>query len=501
MAAGPTRTVQAKIGDVGEQRVRAELSAFAVCNEIRSDFGLDLLCHWSDEGTVGQPFFVQIKSLRRFERKSAVVQIKTSSISFWAASPVPVYLVICVLEPRPQFYWVDAVQEVIERHGPPEAIRSKTVSLKFSSDHFLDGSVFATLGPAVKDFASTMDRSISAMVSLRDGGRHKIPNEEIPLEFAELNSALNFYYAIPIATRALLIESFFLTWERIENRSAWGYPIHLLRLALLTAHQTSLKTGIKALLYMESAVIWWVEKDLRLVSDSMELEKRREALIASLREFHRTPYVRNPDFTPIVGGKLALIAAMIFREDEVVPVLARAQLEMSKVYEEERAILEKGGMYLFTAPDCVAALHKALTSLISFTNFGSVIPSMAADQFERSIISSGWPWEDKVHAVSYHHLYEDGPPRSFNDMTSEAQELLLAGLREHSDPRVRLDCLQVYGRDIQANARSITRFADSKMSSDITSVERERLSSVKRSITKFVKQALIARRTSAKAHR
>ena len=75
----------------------------------------------------------------------------------------------------------------------------------------------------VHEFSATADRAVSAMLKLDPAHRQRksTPNELVPKELEQLGDQLTRYYAVPLTTRALLLDGFFSIWETIESRFTW----------------------------------------------------------------------------------------------------------------------------------------------------------------------------------------------------------------------------------------------------------------------------------------
>ena len=151
---GPKRTQASMIGSMGELFVQAELSRFAVCNKLTNDFGFDLFCQLVENGIVGYPFFVQIKTVRQLQSDSVSIQLKASTARYWSTSPIPVFLIVCVLEPAPRFIWREAVSEIKKTYDrSPNIAHSSALRLTFSRSDLADETILSGIVAVVKSFA------------------------------------------------------------------------------------------------------------------------------------------------------------------------------------------------------------------------------------------------------------------------------------------------------------------------------------------------------------
>ena len=476
---GPKRSPSARTGERGEAIVEGHLASFAVCNRLPRDFGDDLLCHLDDGGSIKNPFLVQVKT-QRSPTRSVRIRLKMSTVRHWAASPIPVFLIVCILEPRPSFLWRQAIPTLIEQYGPLETCFELTeVTLRFDRKYFSDEKIFYSLPYSVRDVTNKFDESLKAVIALGKLPRRPIRNEKVPAELTSLNTTVGTYYAMSKETRAEFIERFISVWEKIEYRLQWGYPILVARIALLICHVKALKAGLKSLYYMESDVISIVSDDLVSISKTMTYDARLNALIDSLAEFHRTPYVQNPNFNDILARKINTIVCRLFGESEVVPSIVKALSILRERFPIRRGVYPKG-------PNAIDAAETALNYLREFKEVGTVIPAMAADWFEREMaLSTGWSWESKVHIISYHHLHERRLPRAFDQMTEEARRLIFDGMGHHPYPLVRLDCLKVYGKDELNWLPAILDYTHERLSTETDAAEIERLKKVQKMLISY----------------
>ena len=152
---GPKRTDAARIGAIGEHLVQTHLLKFAVCNQLVADFGIDLLCQLVNDGRLGRPFFVQIKTARSITSESYSIRIKRSTASYWATLPIPVLLIVCVLEPNPRFLWRDAFVEIGKVGGLRVGEGSPSdITLRFRQDEFADETVLGGIAEALPAMAT-----------------------------------------------------------------------------------------------------------------------------------------------------------------------------------------------------------------------------------------------------------------------------------------------------------------------------------------------------------
>ena len=480
-----------RIGARGEALAEAELSNIAVCNKMSRDYGLDFLCHLLEGATVtARAFFVQVKTFAGSYRETTSLSVKVSSLQHWCASTIPVYIVLCFLRGTPRILWLNAAEVVAREFGSFEALLAKnhkSVSVGVDKATPFNLKAPQSLVKHVKAFSSRLDDSIQAMLSLRQLPSNWISNEAIPLELETLGADLKYYFATPPATRAALIETYFDTWEKISNRFAYGYPVGNLSIAFYMTHCVALRCALKALYYMESDVIHMMHEEMTYVRDHLDYRDRVHAFRDSLISFHCTPYVRNEMFDDIVAGKIAAIACWIFEPARVVPTLKRLRSQigesLGEVWHRNRRASQRA------APNMGVAIPSALEKLRWFKTCDPIIPAMAIDTFDRDIATGrGWRWEQRVHIISYHTLYEPRSYRPFDSMLPTAKKLILDGLRRHPDPLVRLDCLKVYNTECVKHGLALKAYIEERKKAATEPHEVDRLDRIYNALEKFLQE-------------
>lgn len=373
-------------GNRGELIAEAELSLFAVCNRMEKDFGFDYVCHLINDGHVSNvAFFVQVKSISVSKRKNVTIKVKKSTIHHWATSTIPVYLIICFLGSENKIMWSNGIKlATLELMAIDKRCREdgkKKVSLKIDDLQELSEETTPKFIKDIKEQSIFLDVSIDSMLKLRSLPDEYIKNEDIPLEFSTLSSGHFRYLSLPKEMRAVLLETYFLTWEKFDNRLSYGYPVGLLNIALYTLHRRALKTALVALYYMESDVIHLVTDNIDWVQKNMPSDDRKAAFEDSILHFHYSPFIRNPMFNDIVAGKIAVISVWLFDPEEVVPTIVSVWEENMEIMEKERLKNWKEGHY--QRPDMIQALHSAVIDLTIFIECDSIIPQMAREYLSK----------------------------------------------------------------------------------------------------------------------
>jgi hypothetical protein len=137
LASAPRRTEAIAIGTTGEHLVTAHLTQFANCSKLYSDVGLDLLCQLVRDREIGESFYVQVKSIRRLASRTRTIRFRASTLGFWSKSTIPIFLVVCLLEPSPRFLW----------RLVPADLTGDSITLR--AEDFSDETVLAGIAAAV----------------------------------------------------------------------------------------------------------------------------------------------------------------------------------------------------------------------------------------------------------------------------------------------------------------------------------------------------------------
>lgn len=323
---------------------------------------------------------------------------------------------------------------------------------------------------------SVLDETFQYLIFLRDLGPDRIPNEKIPSEFEGLSKSLAQYYSIiPTDNLTLLLEILFDTWEKFENSFAYGYPVKHLRIALNTCHYRGVRTALKALFYMESDVIGWVKDDLEFVKNNMPVEDRIISFQDALKSFHQSPYITTLPiiFNHILESKIRWISQIIFEPELLVP-------SMDKIVDNLLSWqLQSDATQDSSKVNAVDAAETAIDNMI-YTDYcdNPIINDMARNRFELKVINSDWEWEYKVHIISctWTHM---SCKRKFSELTPQAQQLVVEGIKKHSDPRVRLDCVILYGKDESIFVKEIITDIDRQLKDCSDKLEESRLKEIR----------------------
>jgi hypothetical protein len=316
------------------------------------------------------------------------------------------------------------------------------------------------------------------MEALRASSDPQVELTSAASHLGDLAAGLNAYPEMAPETKALMIDTYFSIWERLPDRFAYGYPLGVMRIAILSGHRLALADAIKAALYIETSAIQSVSSELETARQRVALAERQAALTIAVAGYHAAADVMDPEtLSKLLAGKIIVIATSLFEAPEVVPTLAELLTEMQDRFPED-AVTRSDWPYP------LQATRHALEELRMFREPPGV--SVAAiEWFEQLVVDGGESWESKIQYLTAGQLYEGRPyPRTFEQMIPSAQQLILKGLESHPDPLVRLDCLRVYDRDVDRNASQIAAMITTQ-AKVATAQERARLERVATAVEEF----------------
>lgn len=160
MASYPKVTWKTRLGDVGENAIRKQLSYFSIVSRIERDVGIDFLCELVVDDKPWAKYYVQAKGTEHFDDQWGS-SIKKSTVTYWLKQEDPVYLIVYD-DKDGKSYWMsveDRRYELIDRMKSDsesdsiyirmdksqiledgkeknELFRSKIISDKYSIQHF-----------------------------------------------------------------------------------------------------------------------------------------------------------------------------------------------------------------------------------------------------------------------------------------------------------------------------------------------------------------------------
>ena len=280
---------------------------------------------------------------------------------------------------------------------------------------------------------------------------------------------------------ALFLEVLFANWEKLRNRYEYGYPVGDLQIALNTCHYRGVRTALKALFYMESDVIGLVKDDLEFVKNNMSIEDRIISFQDALKSFHQSPYITNPHFNDILESKIRAISEKIFKPELLVPSLGKI-VDVLVSWQLQSDTTQNP--FKVSSVDAAATAIRNLIATDYCNN--PIINNMARDRFELEIVNCNWDWEYKVHFISYQWTHIKSCKRKFSELTPQAQQLIVEGIKKHSDPRVRLDCLRLYDKDKYIFVNEIITDIDRQLNNCSDEREERRLKEIRNVAKKII---------------
>jgi hypothetical protein len=499
----PRRSASQRVGELGESLAQTALTRFAVTNRLEPDVGLDFLCHLETDGQVTpHPFFVQVKTARRRQGDKLRRRLKPGQVHLYATTPVPTYFLVIFLEPEPEYFWF-AVHHVFKDMGITVASIAhldNAIDVVFDlKKAWTNDSIEAVIASVREqhELGEQLERIRSALGELPDG---RVANHRASDDLHAMSSLL--YRNSLYLTRdnsdlyGRLLEVLINTWERMESRFGWGYPVGVVKIGLQVGSGRALTAALKALLYMESDITYSEQDTIRATRAAVALHVREEALFRTLQAIHYTPYTGDVMNSDLLGNKLALLVLFLFEPECIVPALKKAAMRLVE-WKQTFTIQMRGKratydvhlhgdeLELEDLPDKVRqGVLDAIRSRGQRDAEGVVWATIDRLRFvadrrinqpawhvweERILtkswvnISYGWTNEEcKANIISQHSLWEEPslqtmltmrldprsiPRRCFEDLSVVAQDTVTFGLKEHTSPAVRLDCLELYGKE------------------------------------------------------
>lgn len=534
----PRRSDSQRIGELGESLAQAALTRFAVANRLDPDVGLDFLCHLETDGQVTpHHFFVQVKTSRQRRGNKFRRRLKPGQVHLYATTPVPTFFLLIFLEPEPEYFWF-AVHDVLREMGitvARPAHQDNAIDVVFDLKRAWKNDSIDELISFIHEqheLAERLDQTSSVLSALPD---EHISNDAAPDDLRAMSSLLfrnSLYLTRHNGDRyGRLLEVLINSWERLANRFGWGYPVGVVKIGLEVGNERALTAALKALLYMESDITYYQQDAIRATRKAVAPEVREGALFKALQAIHYTPYTGTVMDSDILGNKLALLVLYFLKPEDTVPALERVAKRLIE-WKETFSIQIQGDLATYDVhvhdeeldldalPDEVEqkilhALHlrgrrdaeRVVWTTVNRLRFvpNKRIRHAAWHVWEERVLADSWSnvlydWTDKeckANIISQHSLQEQPtlqmmltmrldpetilPRRCFEDLSAAAQEAVIFGLQEHRSPAVRLDCLEIYGKDremwtdqILLRIEALTRDATDPQMIDILEKLRER---------------------------
>jgi hypothetical protein len=345
------------------------------------------------------------------------------------------------LKPEKKAFWINAIESLSRNFDFLDKTCSY-VKLNPKLDNPLTPNSFSHFQNDIIRTNELLEKILQSVAVLERSKNGKtLQKTKVQKEFYDLHDALTRYHlGMSVKSKSQALRTYFSLWERLESqRSNRGNPVKLMRVAMSTTDIFAVTDAIRCLFYMESPTVYQFSRELSILKQKLTYNKRLRCLRDALLSIYHKPRVADPpSWSRIVGeSHLPAIVLLLFKSHEVIRALE--SLKGAALVES------KGKTISLCYFDLPSSLHDTIRCLTRKDVPDRIIQRAARRSMERSFIS-GYKRDPNfaAHLIGWYALYWG---ESIKDLTEKGRELVLRALTHHPDPRVRLDCAVLIGKE------------------------------------------------------